>query len=111
MVSKAPVQKETGTITPFAFERGRDLSEHTAPFEAVFHRVDGKTAIPDGGRPQIVTAWQSQIKSFPNSSDAILTTTGFVEKVPQDCIVLTLQPAKCRAGRFGSAAVNSGRPR
>jgi hypothetical protein len=32
IVSKTLVEKETGTVTLFAFDEGQALSEHTAPF-------------------------------------------------------------------------------
>ncbi len=56
VVSKTLIQKKTGTLTLFAFDQGQGLSEHTAPFDAVVHILDGTAEITIGGRPQIVTA-------------------------------------------------------
>ena len=37
VVSRAVIQKKTGTVTLFAFDEGQGLSEHTAPFDALVH--------------------------------------------------------------------------
>lgn len=52
VVSKTLVKKPTGTVTAFAFDRGEELSEHTAPFDALAFVVDGEAQIAIGG------AWQ-----------------------------------------------------
>lgn len=54
VVSKTLLKKEIGNITLFAFDEGQGLSEHTAPFDAVVHILDGKAEITIGGQPQIV---------------------------------------------------------
>ncbi len=42
IVSRTIVDKPSGTLTVFAFDRGQSLSEHTAPFDAVVQVLDGK---------------------------------------------------------------------
>ena len=42
VVSRTIVEKPSGTLTVFAFDRGQSLSEHTAPFDAVVQVLDGK---------------------------------------------------------------------
>ena len=42
IVSRTIVDKSTGTLTIFAFDRGQSLSEHTAPFDAVVEVLDGE---------------------------------------------------------------------
>ena len=49
VVSKTLIHKQTGTITLFAFVEGEALSEHTAPFDAFVHVLDGETIITIGG--------------------------------------------------------------
>lgn len=49
IVSKMLVNKDTGTITLFAFDEGQGLSEHTAPFDAIAHILDGKVEITISG--------------------------------------------------------------
>lgn len=56
VVSKTLVKKETGTITLFSFDAEQGLSEHTAPFDAVVHVLDGEAEISIGGRTQTVHA-------------------------------------------------------
>jgi len=56
VVSKTLIKKEIGNITLFAFDQGQGLSEHTAPFDAVVHILDGKAEITIGGQPQMVNA-------------------------------------------------------
>ena len=35
VVSRTIVERPTGTVTLFAFDKGEGLSEHTAPFDAL----------------------------------------------------------------------------
>lgn len=61
VVSKTLIKKEIGNITLFAFDQGQGLSEHTAPFDAVVHILDGEAEITIGGQPQIVRAGEMLI--------------------------------------------------
>jgi quercetin dioxygenase-like cupin family protein len=45
IVSRTIVDKETGTITLFAFDEGQGLSEHTVPFDALVYIVDGEADV------------------------------------------------------------------
>jgi quercetin dioxygenase-like cupin family protein len=45
VVSKSLIDKETGTVTLFAFDKGQGLSEHTTPFDALVYIFDGKAEI------------------------------------------------------------------
>ena len=45
VVSRMIVYKKSGTITLFAFDTGEGLSEHTAPYDAVAHIIDGEAEI------------------------------------------------------------------
>ena len=49
IVSKTILQKKTGTITLFAFDKGQKLSEHQSPFDAVVQVVEGKARLTIGG--------------------------------------------------------------
>ncbi len=55
VVSQTLLNKDTGTITLFAFDEGQGLSEHTAPFDAVIHILDGQAKITIGGESHIVS--------------------------------------------------------
>ena len=45
VVSRMIVYKKSGTITLFAFDTGEGLSEHTAPYDAIAHIIDGEVEI------------------------------------------------------------------
>lgn len=51
VVSREVVKKKTGTVTVFAFDKDQGLSEHTAPFDALVHVLDGVAEITIGGIP------------------------------------------------------------
>lgn len=61
VVSKTLLKKEVGNITLFSFDAGQGLTEHTSPFDAVVHILDGRAQITIGGKTQIVTAGQMLI--------------------------------------------------
>ena len=54
IVSREIVKKPTGTVTAFAFGKGQGLSEHTAPFDAMAHVVDGAAEVRISGKPHHV---------------------------------------------------------
>ena len=58
IVSKTLMDRKTGTLTLFAFDAGQGLSEHTAPFDATVHVLDGQADLTIGGRPVSVRAGQ-----------------------------------------------------
>lgn len=49
VVSRSIVKQPTGNLTLFAFDRGQELSEHTAPFDAVVEILDGEAELIIGG--------------------------------------------------------------
>ena len=55
VVSKTFIDKKTGTVTLFAFDKGQALSEHTAPFDALVFIVDGRAEIGISGEVKEVT--------------------------------------------------------
>ena len=56
IVSREIIRRKTGTVTLFAFDKGQGLSEHTAPFDALVHLLDGEAEITISGQPHHVTA-------------------------------------------------------
>jgi len=54
IVSKTVIKKTTGTITLFAFDKGEELSEHSAPYEALVQVLDGTGQITVGGKPHLL---------------------------------------------------------
>ena len=45
IVSKAVIKSSPGNVTLFAFDRGQELSEHTAPFDAIVQVLEGTVKI------------------------------------------------------------------
>ena len=45
VVSRTILEKESGTVTLFAFDEGQGLSEHAAPFDALVQVLDGEAEI------------------------------------------------------------------
>lgn len=58
IVSRTILDKSTGTITLFAFDKGQRLSEHTSPYDAVIQVFDGKAKVTINGRENDVAAGQ-----------------------------------------------------
>src|SRR5579859_296957 len=50
VVSRTLVNRATGTVTLFAFDEGQGLSEHTAPFDAIAHLLEGEAEIAVSGK-------------------------------------------------------------
>lgn len=58
IVSRTLVKKAGGTVTLFAFDAGQSLSEHTAPFDALVHVLDGVASITIGQATHTVSFGQ-----------------------------------------------------
>ncbi|MBF0217192.1 MAG: cupin domain-containing protein [Candidatus Omnitrophica bacterium] len=73
VVSKTLLNKKSGTLTLFAFDKGQGLSEHTAPFDAVVYILDGKAELKIGGKPVIASPGEMVIMpaNVPHSVNAI----------------------------------------
>ena len=50
IVSSEIINKKTGTVTIFAFDKGQGLSEHVAPFDALVQILDGQAKIFISGK-------------------------------------------------------------
>ena len=59
VVSRTLVRGATGTVTPFAFDEGQGLTEHTAPFDALAHLLEGEAEITVSGKPLRTTAGEA----------------------------------------------------
>ena len=51
VVSRTLIKEKAGTVTLFAFDEGEALSEHTAPFDALVHILDGEAEVVISGKP------------------------------------------------------------
>lgn len=49
VVSRMVINRKSGTVTAFAFDKGEGLSEHSAPYDALVIVLEGEAEIPIGG--------------------------------------------------------------
>ena len=56
VVSKTLLDKPAGTLTLFAFAAGQGLSEHTSPYDATVHVLEGKARVVIDGEGIEVSA-------------------------------------------------------
>ncbi len=63
VVSKTLLDKETGSLTLFAFDAGQGLSEHTSPYDATVQILDGEAELTIEGKK--VKARAGQIVIMP----------------------------------------------
>lgn len=54
IVSKTMLNKKTGSVTLFAFDKGQKLSEHTTPFDALIFLLDGEAELIISDKPYLV---------------------------------------------------------
>lgn len=59
VVSRQITKAEAGNVTLFAFDSGQELSEHTAPFDALVHILDGEAEIRISGQPFLLRAGEA----------------------------------------------------
>ena len=50
IVSRGIVKKAGGSVTVFAFDEGKGLGEHTAPFDALVQVLEGEAEITIAGQ-------------------------------------------------------------
>lgn len=50
VVSRQITKADAGNVTLFAFDKDQELSEHTAPFDALVHVLDGSAEIKISGK-------------------------------------------------------------
>jgi quercetin dioxygenase-like cupin family protein len=50
VVSRTIIDKKAGTVTLFAFDEDQGLSEHTAPYDALVHILDGEADVVISGK-------------------------------------------------------------
>ena len=50
VVSRQITKGDAGNVTLFAFDKDQELSEHTAPFDALVHVLDGDAEVRISGK-------------------------------------------------------------
>ena len=58
IVSRVLLKSDSGNVTLFAFDAGQELSEHSAPFDALVEVIEGEAEIKISGKVFIVKAGQ-----------------------------------------------------
>lgn len=61
IVSRQISMAEGGNVTLFAFDQGQELSEHTAPFDALLHVLDGEVEVRISGKAFLLKAGEAII--------------------------------------------------
>jgi quercetin dioxygenase-like cupin family protein len=71
-VSKIVTKNKSGSTTLFSFDKGQNLSEHTAPFDAIAIILDGKCEISIAGEPNLLSEGQMIIMpaNIPHALEA-----------------------------------------
>jgi quercetin dioxygenase-like cupin family protein len=73
IASRVLARTAAGNITLFAFDAGEELSEHTAPFDALVITISGVLVLTIGGR-DVETAAQTVVLMPANVPHAVRAT-------------------------------------
>ncbi len=71
VVSRTILDKKAGTVTLFAFDQGQGLSEHTAPYDAIVHVLEGEVQVTISGKP--IKVLQGEMALMPAGKPHALT--------------------------------------
>lgn len=66
VVSKELIHNDAGSVTLFSFDTGQQLSEHTAPFDALLQVVEGEMELSVEGKVNVVKAGEAFV--IPNGA-------------------------------------------
>ena len=58
VVSRTLMDKKAGSVTLFAFDETQGLKEHTTPFDALIHVLEGEVEIKISGKPYVLKGGQ-----------------------------------------------------
>jgi quercetin dioxygenase-like cupin family protein len=76
VVSRVILKQKAGNVSLFAFDAGQELSEHTAPFDAMANLLDGEAEITISGTAMTVKAGEMVIMPA-NQPHALRAVTRF----------------------------------
>jgi quercetin dioxygenase-like cupin family protein len=54
VVSRTIIKDKAGNVTLFAFDEGEGLSEHTAPYDALLHLLEGEAEVTIAGNRNLM---------------------------------------------------------
>lgn len=66
VVSKELIHNDAGSVTLFSFDAGQQLSDHTAPFDALLQVVEGEMELSVEGKVNVVKAGEAFV--IPNGA-------------------------------------------
>ena len=61
IVSRTLIKRDVGTVTRFSFDEGQELSEHSAPYDAMVNVLDGEAEVIIAGESVITKAGETVI--------------------------------------------------
>jgi quercetin dioxygenase-like cupin family protein len=76
VVSRQLLKKDAGNVTLFAFAAGQGLSEHTAPFDALVHVLEGDAEVVIDKKPFRLGAGEAIVMPA-NRPHALRAVTAF----------------------------------
>jgi quercetin dioxygenase-like cupin family protein len=76
VVSRQITKAEAGNVTLFAFDQGQELSEHTAPYDALVYVLDGEVEIKISGKSYVLKTGDAIIMPA-NDPHAVKAITKF----------------------------------
>jgi len=76
VVSRQITKTDAGNVTLFAFDEGQELSEHTAPYDALLHLLEGQAEIHISVQPYELSAGEAIILPA-NAPHAVKARTKF----------------------------------
>ena len=88
IASRVLARTAAGNITLFAFDAGEELSEHTAPFDALVLTLAGALVLTIGGR-EVRTAPQSIVLMPANVPHAVRAT-----ELSRMMLIMLREPAR-----------------
>jgi quercetin dioxygenase-like cupin family protein len=73
IVSRTLAENKAGSLTLFAFDADQNLSEHSAPYDAIVQVLDGEAELTIGGKAVRATAGQLVVMpaNVPHAVNAI----------------------------------------
>lgn len=76
IVSRQITKADAGNVTLFAFDKDQGLSEHTAPYDALVHILEGEAEVTISGQPYSLKAGEAIIMPA-NEPHALRATQKF----------------------------------
>jgi quercetin dioxygenase-like cupin family protein len=77
IVSRVILKSDAGNVTLFAFDLGQELSEHSAPYDALVQVLDGEVEIRISGKPFVLKSGEAIIMPA-NDPHAVLAVKKFM---------------------------------